>query len=170
MALWRAKVGASDLVQQTMLEAGRDIESFRGQTPAELKTWLIRILRHNLTDVAREYKTAQSRDIHQEVRVVENGVQLTDKQRTASSIYRRVESNQRLDEALALLPEQYEVAIRLRHADGLSWSEVGERLNVSPEAARKLWARALAILREKLAGDYESRIEPPQRTTDRRHR
>ncbi len=163
----RAKVGASDVVQQTMLEAGRDLGRFRGDTPGELRSWLIRILRHNLTDVTREYRGTQRRDIGREIRVIDGGLDLVSKQRTASSICRRVEADAQLDRAMTQLPKQYQAAISLRHVSGLEWSEVGSRLGLSAEAARKIWARALAKLREQLAGNYESRIESIRRSTDR---
>jgi DNA-directed RNA polymerase specialized sigma24 family protein len=40
----RAKLGASDLVQGTFLEAQRHIEVFRGKTRAEMRAWLAAIL------------------------------------------------------------------------------------------------------------------------------
>ena len=43
-----AKVGASDLVQETFLAAGRDIAQFEGNSPAELRRWLEGILQHLL--------------------------------------------------------------------------------------------------------------------------
>ena len=43
----RAKVDASDIVQQTMLEAYRDFHKFRGTTEAEWLAWLRQILNHN---------------------------------------------------------------------------------------------------------------------------
>src|SRR5207253_6129409 len=43
----RAKVDASDLVQQTLLEAYRDFQRFRGTTEAEWLAWLRQILTHN---------------------------------------------------------------------------------------------------------------------------
>src|SRR5262245_58290664 len=38
----RAKAGASDLVQQTFLDAQRDFGRFRGESVAELRAWLRR--------------------------------------------------------------------------------------------------------------------------------
>ena len=38
----RTKGGASDIVQETFLEAQRDIGQFTGSTGAELKAWLVR--------------------------------------------------------------------------------------------------------------------------------
>src|SRR5438874_308510 len=43
----RPKEGASDLVQQTFLEAQRDFAAFQGRTEEELLAWLKRLLRNN---------------------------------------------------------------------------------------------------------------------------
>src|SRR5262249_21185208 len=62
----RAKCDASDLVQQTLLEAHRDFGEFQGGHEAELLGWLRRILAHNLYNEARRF-AAQQRDAAREV-------------------------------------------------------------------------------------------------------
>src|SRR5437588_144962 len=62
----RAKCDASDLVQQTLLEAHRDFAEFQGSREAELLAWLRRILAHNLYNEARRF-AAQQRDAAREV-------------------------------------------------------------------------------------------------------
>lgn len=164
----RAKVGASDLVQQTMLEAGRDFSGFRGQTATELIGWLVRILRHNLTDVARQYRGTQRREVGREIDVVAGlGIPLKSNQRTASSICRRVEMDEQLDQAITRLPQHYQRVIHLRHLQDLSWNEVAEKLSISSEAARKLWVRTLAKLREELGKEHGPKIEPARQESKR---
>ena len=57
----RAKVDASDLVQETMLEAYRDFERFEGRTEQEWLAWLKRILAHNAADFVRRYRGTAKR-------------------------------------------------------------------------------------------------------------
>src|SRR5437588_5289528 len=52
------RLEASDLVQQTLLEAWRDQERFRGETAGQQAAWLRQILARNLADAER----AQHRD------------------------------------------------------------------------------------------------------------
>src|SRR5438128_7218087 len=59
----RAKVDASDIAQQTMLEAYRDFSRFAGATRAEWLGWLRRILDRNVTDFARQYRNTAKRQI-----------------------------------------------------------------------------------------------------------
>src|SRR6185437_10192427 len=62
----RPKLGASDLVQQSIIEAQRDFAGFRGVTHGELLAWLRRILHHNLADARRHYREADRRRLDRE--------------------------------------------------------------------------------------------------------
>src|SRR5581483_10532645 len=57
----RVRCDASDLVQETLLEALRDFPKFVGSTEAELVAWLRRILARNLADQIRHHRS-QVRD------------------------------------------------------------------------------------------------------------
>jgi DNA-directed RNA polymerase specialized sigma24 family protein len=62
----QAKLGASDLVQDTFVEAQRHLAGFRGKTEAELRAWLRKILQCRLaylrrTHLATEMRGARSR-------------------------------------------------------------------------------------------------------------
>src|SRR5262245_49915002 len=60
----RDKVAASDLVQDTCLEALRDFgRQFRGDTEEELLAWLKRILLNNLANQVRRYRGTEMRDV-----------------------------------------------------------------------------------------------------------
>ena len=51
----RSKLDASDIVQQTLLEAHRDWASFTGDSGAQVAGWLRRILARNLANAARDF-------------------------------------------------------------------------------------------------------------------
>ena len=52
----QAKVGASDVVQQTLFEAHRDLAQFHGRTVSEKVPWLRQILARNLANVVRDLR------------------------------------------------------------------------------------------------------------------
>lgn len=61
----RSKLDASDIVQQTFLQAHRSLGEFRGQSDAERAAWLRKILARNLAHAARDYRR-DKRDVAQE--------------------------------------------------------------------------------------------------------
>src|SRR5437764_14385854 len=58
----RGKVDPSDLVQQTLLQAHRARDTFRGHSEAELAGWLRQILARNLAHAVRD-PTRARRDV-----------------------------------------------------------------------------------------------------------
>jgi RNA polymerase sigma-70 factor (ECF subfamily) len=52
-----------------------------------------------------------------------------------------------LSDALAELGEDHREVLVLHHLEGLGWDEVARRMGRTPNAVRKLWARALDQLR-----------------------
>jgi DNA-directed RNA polymerase specialized sigma24 family protein len=62
----RAKVGASELVQETFKQAHAEFAQFRGQSAEELVGWLRRILLNVTANLLDSFK-AQKRDLAQEV-------------------------------------------------------------------------------------------------------
>src|SRR5262245_61667341 len=62
----RAKGGASDLVQETFLEAQRDFRQFAGTSQEELRAWLQRLLLNNLGNFARRYRVTHCRQLDRE--------------------------------------------------------------------------------------------------------
>src|SRR5580704_16163800 len=61
----RAKLDPSDVVQQTLLDAHRQLEQFHGSTPPEMAGWLRRMLACNLADALRAFSRGK-RDIDRE--------------------------------------------------------------------------------------------------------
>jgi RNA polymerase sigma-70 factor (ECF subfamily) len=152
----QGKLGASDLVQETFLEAHRDFQQFRGRTDQELRGWLRGILRHNVGAVGRHYWETEKRDLGRERALAEDskdglGTRLIDPGGSPSALVRAQEKDQALQQAMARLPEMYRQVVEWRNYDRRSFEEIGRRLQRSSEAARKLWIRAI----EQLTGLLE---------------
>jgi RNA polymerase sigma-70 factor (ECF subfamily) len=150
-----ARLDASDIVQQTLLEAHQQAGRFRGTTDAERAAWLRQILAHNLADAARALHRGR-RDVDREVpleRMLEKssaqlGSWLADDVPSPSQQAARHEDAVRLANALALLPEAQREALVLQHWHGLTLAEIGERLGKTPVAVAGLLKRGLKRLRE----------------------
>src|SRR6516225_2525174 len=63
----RAKGGASDLVQETFLEAQRDFARFHGTRAEELRAWLRRLLLNNVANFTRQYRERAKRQVGREI-------------------------------------------------------------------------------------------------------
>jgi RNA polymerase sigma-70 factor (ECF subfamily) len=151
----QAKVGPSDLVQQTFLEGQRDFTGFRGHTEDDLRAWLRQILLHNIANVGRQYRATDMRQVSREVGDAAAG-SLPDRKPSPSSVLAAQEQDAALSRALQHLPADYRDVLRLRQ-DDLSFEEVGRRLGRSAEAARKVWARAVAQLSTLVGADHHAR-------------
>src|SRR5262245_8196696 len=65
----REKGGASDLVQQTFLEAQTAFPRFQGGTQDELLAWMRKLLRNNLIDFTRRFRDVAKRSSEREVAI-----------------------------------------------------------------------------------------------------
>lgn len=156
----RAKVDASDLVQQTMLEAHRDFARFTGATDQEWLAWLRRILNHNAADFVRRYKATAKRSSKRERSLASPAVgdqstylfEPAAKIDSPSQQMIRADRQLALADALAQLPADYQEVVLLRNVQRLPFNEVAERMGRSRPATQMLWMRALKKLEEQLAG------------------
>ncbi len=153
----RAKFDASDVVQQTLLEAHRKRAQFRGQSEAEMAAWLRQMLACNLADAIRAMGRAK-RDVARE-RSLEAGLDasstrlaswLAAEQSTPSQQAQRHEEVLRMAEVLATLPAAQREALVLRHCQGMSLAAISQQLGRSPAAVAGLLKRGLRELREQL--------------------
>jgi RNA polymerase sigma-70 factor (ECF subfamily) len=153
----QGRLDASDLVQQTLLEARQKLHQFRGSSEAELAAWLRRILAHNLADAERALRRGK-RDVARqrslEAALGESsarlGAWLRSEESSPSQKAQRNEEAVLLAEALARLPEPQREAVVLRHLEGRSLVEIAERLGRTQAAVVGLLQRGLRNLRELL--------------------
>lgn len=152
----RPKQAASDLVQETFFQANRDIAQFRGRSERELLAWLRKILVNQLALAHRKYQAAEKRDIARELPLRRDGsasnggVLVACPRDSPSGQAVRAEELQRVELAIAQLPPRYAEVIQLRSGDLLSFNEIGARLEITADAARKLWVRAMERLQREL--------------------
>lgn len=155
----RKKVDASDLVQQTLLEAHRGLNNFRGETEAEWLGWLKRILANNATDYVRQFHGTEKRRLSREVpmRVSVPGLtgsftrEPSDPGDSPSQCVQRRERELEVAAAVEKLPEDYREVVLLRNLQRLPFNEVAERMGRTRPAVQMLWLRALRQLESMLS-------------------
>jgi RNA polymerase sigma-70 factor (ECF subfamily) len=153
----RGKLDASDVVQQTLLEAHVAQPQFRGQSAGEQAAWLRQILARNLANAVRDLgrqKRDASREQPLQATLDESAARLeiwlAAEQSSPSEQVERHERAVLLAEALAALPDNQREAVIFRHFENLSLVEIGERLGCTTAAVTGLLHRGLKGLREQL--------------------
>jgi RNA polymerase sigma-70 factor (ECF subfamily) len=151
------KLDASDIVQQTLVQAYRALGGFRGRTEAELIAWLRQILAHNLAHAARDHGR-QKRDAGREVSLA---VALDDSSARLeawlaadqTSPSQRAERNDqlvRLAAALETLEGEQREAVELHYWGGWTLAQIAAHQDRTPASVAGLVHRGLAKIRSSL--------------------
>jgi RNA polymerase sigma-70 factor (ECF subfamily) len=156
---YQGRVGASDMVQQAMLQAVQGLDGFRGQTEAEFRGWLRQILARHLCHLDRDLHR-DKRDIRREQSIEQKLAQSSLRLEALlagdgpSPSHKAVlgENVLRLAEAIERLPESQREAVRMHYLEGLKLAEVAERLNKTTGAVAGLLHRGMKTLRAQLDG------------------
>ncbi len=150
-------IDASDLVQQTLMDAHAKKDQFRGDTDAQRAAWLRQILSHNLADALRHQHRAK-RDVSRQ-QPLEAAIDdsfrraeswLAARQSSPSQHVSKQEELLRLSDALTELPEAQRDAVILRHLQGLSLVEAARQLGRTESAVAGLIYRGLNKLHDLL--------------------
>ena len=152
---WNRKFDASDILQQTLLEAWKSESSFEGNTSAERIAWLRTILGRVIGREVRKYEGTQMRDPGRELslqRSIDQSSILLDHMLAAdadspSTVASHREQQTIIADALESLPDDYREVIVMRNLRGLSHAEIAEKMARSESAIRMLWLRALKELK-----------------------
>ncbi len=155
----------SDIVQDTLLAAHRDIAHFRGHTSAEFSNWLRTILARSLLKAIEHHVKAEKRDVRRELSLdqMQRDLQsscdmaaglVATRQPTPSQIVSKGEEAKWLADLISQLPEDYQQVIALRNFGGLRFDDVALKMQRSSQAVRMLWLRAITRLRELVPEEY----------------
>ncbi|WP_425572468.1 sigma-70 family RNA polymerase sigma factor [Novipirellula caenicola] len=153
----QAKIGESDIVQQTMLQAVQAIDQFRGTGEAEFRGWLRQILARHLCHLDRDFHR-DKRDVRREQSMQQQLAKssmrlealLAGDGPTPSQNVAFGENVVRIAVAIEQLPEAQREAIRLHYIEGMKLSEVAAQLDKSSGAIAGLLHRGMKALREQL--------------------
>jgi RNA polymerase sigma-70 factor (ECF subfamily) len=145
----QVKGGASDLVQETFLEAHRVFPRFQGNSDVELRAWLRQLLLHRAAKLGRRYRTTQKRRLSRESALEPANPSLPSVPSPSGQAIAH-EQEQSLENALERLPEDYRQVIKLRYQEGKSFEEISRLMQRTPNAVRLLWLRAVERVKLEL--------------------
>lgn len=157
----RARLESRDILQMTMLRAFEHFDQFEGSGHETLMGWLAAIARRELMHEA-EFQHRLKRDREREMAYEEgNEVPLDPIGRHVRSEVSRIHFERKaqlVERALEQLAVDHREVVLLRRYEELSFPEIAERMERSPEACRKLFNRAMTTLTMKvyeLGGELE---------------
>ena len=151
----RGKVDASDVIQQTLLEAHQAGARLAAMDESGRTAYLRRMLTNNLADLVRRFG-AEARDANRErslqAQVHDSSARLADwlaaDQSSPSQRAAREEELLALAEALAQLPADQRGAVEMKHLQGCSVAEIAKAMERTEMAVAGLLRRGLKRLRE----------------------
>ena len=147
----RRRVGVSDVVQATQLDAIQRIDDYIANGVLPFRWWLRRAVHERLKRVWAENLKAAKRDIRREVPLPDRSSLFIAAQFVAagSSPSQRLAKNEQarcVRQALAQLSEGDREILLMRAFEDLPYDEIGYVLGIEPAAARKRHGRALLRL------------------------
>ena len=151
------RLEASDVVQQTMLQAHQAQSQFRGTTRAEQAAWLRRILVNQLKNQVRDWHR-EVRDVKRERSLIQGIAEseihleqcLVADDSSPSEKLQRDELSVQLANQVDSLSEDQRTAVILRYWHEWTLSDIAVHLDRSPAAVAGLLHRGLTELRAVL--------------------
>lgn len=157
-AALRGRVDASDLVQQTLLEAHRDQEQRRGRSDDETVGWLRRILGNRILNAIRDARR-EKRDPRLERRLDDDATRVASRlvspDPSPSEAAMRKERVLAIAVALEALPAEQQEIVTLRFLAGWKLEEIAAHLDRSVASVAGLLYRGVAALGTKLRREDE---------------
>lgn len=151
----RARVDASDVVQETSLEAVRRVAAYLERPVLPFRLWLRQIAFDRLLMARRQHVEAGRRAVEREAPLPDqSSLQLAQLALAAgptpSQAFAQDEMAERVRGALAALEDDDREILLMRNFEGLSNQEAAQVLALEPAAASKRYGRALLRLRKTL--------------------
>lgn len=165
----QSRLNASDVIQETCIEAGERLREYLENPGVPFFVWLRYLAHQRLQQLHRHHLGCQIRDANRERSIEQQdsetqlgtgiiAAHLAARFSSASSILQREELCQRLRELLDQLePVDREILV-LRHFEHLTNAECAQILSLSATAASNRYIRALERLRAVIGDDSDLKV------------
>ena len=152
----RARLDASDVVQEAEIEATRRIDSYLRQPVLPFRLWMRQICHDRVLMARRHHAGAARRAVGRDFPLPDHSSlllaeRLLAPEPTPSQAAVRGELRARVRHAVAALGDDQREIILMRNFEALSNQEVAQVLGIDPATASRRYGRALLRLRELLA-------------------
>lgn len=154
----KARVDASDIVQQTCLSVFRQLQRFQGTDRAQFAAWVRQIHERNIQNVIRDQLRTAKRGGGDEVHV--DGCDLpAERHESPSRVAMEREESKLLEQALERLPDDERAVLRLRYLEGFTLARLCDELGLSRDAVVWRMQKGMKRLRNWLPGGDD---RPPE--------
>jgi RNA polymerase sigma-70 factor (ECF subfamily) len=125
----RRRMSSSDLVQDTLLTAGKQFESFRGESLTEFRNWLKELFHSRLVDGLRRHQQAEMRrqGLEEEDASISS---LKAEEESPSRVARLNEDATRLINAMDELPADQRTIIQMRYVEDKTFEDIAAALSM----------------------------------------
>lgn len=152
--LIRPKVDASDIVQEACQDVAQGFSRLQAQRSFQFWSYLRKILSHKLEDARRMYKFSKKRSVYRELSIPKNIKVDLDRLSDAAPlpIDKLVgdETCVRLRAALGRLPRELQRVLRWRFSKGMTYKDIGAKVQRSEDDVRMLIKRCLARIKSEV--------------------
>ncbi len=142
---------AMDVSQEAFLRAYRGLDSFKGDS--SFATWLYRITVHVCGDLRRKNSAGADRTVSLTT-INDDGqeqeTEIPDLRYSPEASLERKELARAVGETLASMPEDFRAVLVMRENAGMSYEEIGNKLDIKPGTVKSRIFRAREFLRRKL--------------------
>ena len=154
-----ARVDASDIVQDVLLEAHKRLQDYLRKPAMPFHLWLRHIAKDHIIDAHRHERKAQRRSVDREQSMNANrpgessldwAAQFFDQERTPASAAIQQEMERKVQSAIGQLDEGDREIILMRYVEQLSNQDVADTLGLSEAAASMRCLRAVRRLQSLL--------------------
>lgn len=152
----KARIDASDIVQQTCLSVFQQIVTFQGDDPAQFAAWLRRLHERNVQNAVRDQLQAQKRAAGREEMLDHRGLDASGEASPSQRAMQREDAD-RLEQALAQLPHDERAVLQLRYLEGCTLPAIADRLGISKDAVVWLMQKGIKRVRQ-LLDDPQGRL------------
>ncbi len=157
----QGRVDASDVIQETFVEAARALDGYLDDPKISVFLWLRKLAGEKLIQAHRQHLATQKRDANREQPIYGGvpaatsqsiAIQLSGRFSSPSQVAQKKEAKEQLFAALEQMDELDREVLSLKHFEHLSNKEIAEIMSINYEAVKKRYVRALDKLQRILIG------------------
>lgn len=150
---------ANDLAQEIFVRAYERLHTFHQE--AAFQPWLYRVATNwCLNALKKRRPPSLSLETGASTDEEETSLEIPDEATDPARMVETTALQAEVQRAMATLPLKYRMAVVLRHAEGLSYEEIAETLQLPLGTVKTHLFRAKDLLRKRLQHVYEAYFEP----------